>query len=97
MAGDLPSAWPRPKAQPSHHRRIVNGRDYPAYSFSNRSRDILALVKWACELVGVGGRRTSQWNLSIARRPDVARLDRLFGWKPQLAFPFIAASAFRPR
>jgi hypothetical protein len=78
------------------HRRIVNGRDYPAYSFSNRSRDILALVKWACEFVGVGCRRTSP-NLSIARRPDVARLDRLFGWKPQLAFPFIAASAFRPR
>jgi hypothetical protein len=79
------------------HRRIVNDRDYPAYSFSNRSRDILALVKWACELVGVGCRRTSQWNLSIARRPDVARLDRLFGWKRQLAFPFIAANAFRPR
>jgi hypothetical protein len=42
-------------------------------------------------------RVNSQWNLSIARRADVARLDRLFGWKPQLAFPFIVASAFRPR
>jgi hypothetical protein len=79
------------------HRRIVNGRDYPAYSFTNRSFDILELVMWACRLVGVGCRRSSRWNLSIARRPDVARLDRLFGWKPQLVFPFIAASAFRPR
>jgi len=25
------------------HRRIVNGKDYPAYSFSNRSEDILRL------------------------------------------------------
>jgi hypothetical protein len=79
------------------HRRIVNGRDYPAYAFTNHSRDILSLVKWVCELVGVGCRRTSQWNLSIARRCDVARLDRLFGWRRQLAFPFTAPSAFRPR
>jgi hypothetical protein len=79
------------------HRRIVNGRDYPAYAFTNHSLDILELVMWVCRLLGVGCRRTSRWNLSIARRPDVARLDRLFGWKRQLAFPFIAASAFHPR
>jgi len=79
------------------HRRIVNGKDYPAYSFTNHSDDILGLVMWACKLLRVGCRQNSRSNLSIARRPDVAKLDRLFGWKRQLAFPFIAASAFRPR
>ena len=79
------------------HRRIVNGKDYPAYSFSNRSEDILGLVMWACGLLRVGCRRHSRWGLSIARRRDVVKLDRLFGWKPQLAFAFMAPIAFRPR
>ena len=43
-------------------------------------------------LLHVGCRHTSRWILSIARRPDVAKLDRLFGWKPQLAFGFTAAT-----
>ena len=33
------------------HRRIVKGRNYPAYSFSNRSEDILRLFSWTCDLV----------------------------------------------
>jgi hypothetical protein len=68
-----------------------------AYSFSNRSDDILCLVMWACGLLRSGCRRNSRWRLSIARRRDVAKLDRLVGWKRQLAFPFTAASAFHPR
>ena len=60
------------------HRRIVNGKDYPAYSFSNRSEDILQLFVWTCELLSVRCRRSNAWTLSIARRPDVALLDRLF-------------------
>ncbi len=80
------------------HQRIVRGRDYPAYSFSNHSEDILKLVMWSCELVGVGCRHNSRWNLSIARRPDVARLDRLFGWKPrQLDLPLMAPTPSHPR
>jgi hypothetical protein len=79
------------------HRRIVNGKDYPAYSFTNHSDDILRLVMWTCKLLRVGCRHNSRWNLSIARRPDVAKLDRLFGWKRQIAFGFMAPSAFRPR
>jgi len=35
------------------HRRIVNGKDYPAYSFDNRSEDILTLFTWACGLIGI--------------------------------------------
>jgi hypothetical protein len=50
----------------------VNGKDYPAYSFDNRSEDILTLFTWACGLA----------------RADVAKLDaalqepafRPWGW-----------------
>ena len=59
------------------HRRIVNGKDYPAYSFSNRSDDISELFCWACRLIGLRPRRATAVTVSIARRPDVARLDGL--------------------
>ena len=62
----------------SRHRRIVNGKNYPAYSFSNRSEDILGLFAYACNLLGIHWRRASRFHISIARRPDVARLDALF-------------------
>lgn len=61
------------------HRRIVAGRNYPAYSFTNHSEDILRFFMWACERVGVRPRRTSRVVVSIARRADVARLDHLLG------------------
>ena len=57
------------------HRRIVNGKDYPAYSFDNRSEDILTLFTWACGLIGIRGRRAKASTISIARRADVATLD----------------------
>ena len=60
------------------HRRVVNRKDYPAYSFSNRSEDILQLFVRACELLSVRCRRSNAWTLPIARRPDVALLDHLF-------------------
>jgi hypothetical protein len=59
------------------HRRIVKGRNYPAYSFRNRSEDILCLFMAACDLAGVRWRRASRETISIARRPDVAKLDEL--------------------
>ena len=70
------------------HRRIVNGKDYSAYSFDNRSEDILMLFTWACGLVDVRGRRAKASTISIARRADVAKLDaalqepafRPWGW-----------------
>jgi hypothetical protein len=61
------------------HRRIVNGRNYPAYSFKNRSEDILGLFTGACDMLGVRWRRANHETISIARRHDVARLDTLFG------------------
>ena len=59
------------------HRRIVGGRNYSAYSFTNHSEDILGLFVWACGLIGVRSRRSNRVMISIARRPDVARLDSL--------------------
>jgi hypothetical protein len=61
------------------HRRIVNGRNYPAYSFTNYSEEIIALFATACELVGLRCRRTSRVTMSIARRCDVARLASMRG------------------
>jgi len=48
-------------------------------SFTNHSEDIRRLLTWACELVGARPRRSSRVVISIARRADVAILDRLFG------------------
>ncbi len=59
------------------HRRIVRGKDYPAYSFSNRLSDILKLFAWACRLLELRPCRSNQATISIARRADVARLDAI--------------------
>ena len=61
------------------HRRIVRGRNYPAYGFTNQSEDIVRLFMWACDLLGIRSRRASRRTVSIARRADVKRLDELFG------------------
>jgi hypothetical protein len=58
----------------------VNGKNYPAYSFSNRSEDILKLFAWSCDLFGLRWRRASLIHIDITRRADVARLDRLLGY-----------------
>lgn len=63
----------------SRHRRIVNGKNYPAYNFVNTSEDILGLFTSACDRFGIHWTRASRTTISIARRADVARLDGLFG------------------
>src|SRR5574341_470023 len=62
------------------HRRIVAGRNYPAYSFTNHSEDILRLFVWACGLIGVRARRPNRVTVSVARRAAVARLDTIAGY-----------------
>lgn len=62
------------------HRRIVGGRNYPAYSFCNSSEDILRLFTAACDRMGLGWSRANRDTISIARRPDVARLDAVTGY-----------------
>ena len=69
------------------HRRIVNEKDYPAYTFSNRSDDIHGLLHWACSLVGIHPRRATQMSTSIARRPDVARMDAIMGDRLAVTIP----------
>ena len=59
------------------HRRIVAGRNYPAYSFTNHSADILELFVWVCGMVGLHPRRANRVTVSLARRADVATLDKL--------------------
>jgi hypothetical protein len=59
------------------HRRIVAGRNYPAYSFTNHSADILELFLWACGMLGLRPRRSNRVTVSLARRADVAALDKL--------------------
>jgi hypothetical protein len=60
------------------HRRVVRGRNDPAYGFTNRS-DILRLFMWVCSLVGIRSRRASRRTISIARRADRVRLDQYLG------------------
>jgi hypothetical protein len=65
----------------SRYVRHVDGHDYPAYEFTNRSEDILMLFCWVCDLLGVGYTRPNRCMISIARRDDVNRLDQEFGAK----------------
>jgi hypothetical protein len=74
------------------HRRIVGGRDYPAYSFTNHSEDILRLFTWACDLLQIHWRRSSRRIVSIARRADVARLDAIFAAAAAQTFSDIPSS-----
>ncbi len=54
---------------------------YPRYNFSNRSEDIRALFCDHLDLLGIEWRRMNQWNISVARRASVARLDEFVGPK----------------
>jgi len=56
---------------------IVYGRNDPAYSVTNYSEDISRLFCEACDLLGIHWCRANRVIVSIARRPDVARLDAL--------------------
>ena len=65
------------------NRVVVRGRayEYPRYQFISYSAGIREIFCHACDAVGVGWRR-SRWNaISVARRADVARLDRFVGPK----------------
>jgi len=59
----------------------VNGKAYPRYEFSNRSADILRIFSSACDAFGVRWTQPSAIHVSIARAPDVAKLDEIVGPK----------------
>lgn len=54
---------------------------YPRYEFSNRSEDIRRIFTHACDLLGIQWRSTNRWNISVARRESVARMDEFVGPK----------------
>lgn len=59
----------------SRFSRWVGGKDYPAYSFTNRSADIRRIFCWAANLAGLHYTLPMADVISIARRADVGRLD----------------------
>ncbi len=59
----------------------VKGKDYPRYFFTNYSPDIRAIFCEACGKYGVAWRPTNWKTISVARRPDVAKLDLIVGPK----------------
>ena len=62
---------------------VVRGRtyEYPRYQFVSYSKDIQAIFRDACRTFGIGCRQM-RWNsISVARRGDVAKLDRVVGLK----------------
>ncbi|MGH2786762.1 MAG: hypothetical protein ACRDJV_02485 [Actinomycetota bacterium] len=60
---------------------IVKGKPYPRYQFTNASSDIRKIFCDACDRFGVRWRRMNERNISIARAPDVAKLDCVVGRK----------------
>jgi hypothetical protein len=55
--------------------------EYPRYSFCNHSDDIRAIFCEHLDLLAIPWRRMNRWNISIARREGVARLDEFVGPK----------------
>ena len=55
--------------------------EYPRYNFSNRSDDIRKIFCDACDLLGIEWRVMNWWDISVARRASVARLDEFVGPK----------------
>jgi len=54
---------------------------YPRYMFTNYSADIRQIFCAACDDYGVRWRQMNWKTISIARKPDVARLDEIIGPK----------------
>jgi hypothetical protein len=61
--------------------RLVGGKLYGAYEFTNLSTDIIGLFTWTCDLLGLRYSRPSQMDVSIARRREVSLLDDFIGPK----------------
>jgi hypothetical protein len=59
----------------------VSGYAYTRYQFSNRSIDIQEIFCRACDDFGVRWRQMNRYTISVARRPDVAKLDLIVGPK----------------
>lgn len=54
---------------------------YSRYQFSNRSQDIHAIFRNACDRIGVDWRASGKYTTNVSRRASVAKLDRFIGPK----------------
>jgi len=65
------------------NRVEVRGKtySYPRYNFVNESEDILQICREALDRLEIDWRMARHNTLSVARRTDVARLDRVVGPK----------------
>jgi hypothetical protein len=62
------------------YMNTVKGREYPTYSFANKSGDIHTIFRRAASRLGI--RYTAQpFVTSVARRPEVAKMDAIVGPK----------------
>jgi hypothetical protein len=55
----------------------VSGKGYPRYHFVNHSDDIRRIFTDACDALGISWTQPKWQEVSVARAPDVARLDAL--------------------
>lgn len=66
-------------------RRVVAGEqksyEYPRWQFTNVSDDIRTICTDTLDLLSIAWRRSNAKTISVSRRADVARLDRLIGAK----------------
>jgi hypothetical protein len=62
-------------------KNVVIGKAYLRYEFSNRSSDILRIFCGACDAFGIRWTQATAIHISIARAPDVAKLDTVVGPK----------------
>jgi hypothetical protein len=83
LVGAKPSEFLRGllESDGSRFDRRVGGRNYPAYGFTNRSRDILDLFAHVCDDLGLHYTRATSETISIAKREDVGRIDEAIGPK----------------
>lgn len=65
----------------SRSQNIVNGKNYPRYTFSNASDDIRKLFTYTAEKLGLSWTTANARNVAISRRDDVAWLDEHVGAK----------------
>ena len=54
---------------------------YPRYQFTNESSDVKQLFCDACDRLGIQWRRMNQKTISVARKPDVEKMDAIVGPK----------------
>jgi hypothetical protein len=65
----------------SRSRNVINGKNYPRYTFANVSVDIRNLFIQTCDRLNLKWKQMNAINIAISRRDDVAWLDEHIGAK----------------